>query len=429
MRRWSGFVVLLLLLPLAARAELLNRWVQYAPDDQVLVRALTTEAACPSLSIDSTPVAMQPRFPTTPAFPVLLCEARVARGPAAALLDGVSLRLPLAHPGRIAVVGDTGCRLKGSAIQACNDPAAFPLARTAQLVATFDPDLIVHVGDYYYRESACPAGNDGCAGSPHGDSWASWNADLFTPARALLQAAPLVLTRGNHESCGRGAAGWFRLLDPRPYDPAAAACTTGSAYDFTPSYQVPLPGVTLLVHDSSYADDMKIDPHAVETYKADLARAVAALPGPAIMVTHKPTYGLIAVAGQGDAAVVSGGNATEQALFAGGVPAPIRLLLSGHIHNFQYTDLGGQYAPQFVVGDSGTALDTNFVPSPPAGASFSTAVGGTTTLHHAADLAEFGFAILDPLEAGYMARLYNLAGNPIERCLIRTEQTREVVCQ
>ena len=421
--------VLLLVAPWAARAEVLNHWVQYAPGGQVLVRALTTETACPGLTVDSAAVTMQPRFPTSDAFPVLMCEARFAIGPATALMDGVEMRLPPTHPGRIAVVGDTGCRLKGRAIQACNDPAKFPLARTAQLVATFNPDLIVHVGDYYYREDACPAGNEGCAGSPHGDNWASWNADLFTPARALLQAAPLVLTRGNHESCARGSEGWFRLLDPRPYDPAAPDCANGSAYDFTPSYQVSLGGLTLLVHDSSYADDMKIDAHTVDIYKADLARAVAALPGPAIMVTHKPTYGLIAVAGQGTDAVVSGGNATEQELFAGGVPMPIRLLLSGHIHNFQYTDLGGQYAPQFVVGDSGTALDPLFVPSPPAGSTFTTAAGGSTQLHHAADLAEFGFAILDPVEEGYMARLYNLAGTPIERCLIRVEQAREVVCQ
>ena len=427
-RRFGLLAVLLLLAVRPGQAEVLNRWVQFAPDGMVLVRALTTDTACPSLSIDSMAADMTPRFPATPDFPVTLCEARMVTGPAAALLDGVPMRLPAAHPQRIAVVGDTGCRLKGRAVQACNDPAAFPLARVARLVATFTPDMIVHVGDYYYRETACPAGDDGCAGSPHGDNWASWNADFFTPARALLGAAPLVLTRGNHESCDRGAQGWFRLMDPRPYDPAAAGCASGSAFDFTPSYAVPADGITLLVHDSSFSNDFKVDANAVDIYRADITRTLGAIGGPAIMVTHKPTYGLIAMAGQGSAAIVSGGNATEQQVFAKGVPEPIRLLLSGHIHNFQYTDLGPRYAPQLIVGDSGTALDPVFVPNAPAGAGFTTADGGNAHLRGSADLADFGFAILDAEPGGYIARIYNLAGNPIDRCVIHTDAAREMAC-
>mgnify|MGYP000167914488 CR=1 FL=1 len=60
----------------------------------------------------------------------------------------------------------------------------------AGAVAAWDPDLIVHVGDYLYRESPCPEGQSGCAGSPHGDNWATWNADFFAPASPLLGAAP-----------------------------------------------------------------------------------------------------------------------------------------------------------------------------------------------------------------------------------------------
>src|SRR5438034_665211 len=40
----------------------------------------------------------------------------------------------------------------------------------ARLVTTaaakLKPDLVIHVGDYLYRESACLPGNQGCAGSP-----------------------------------------------------------------------------------------------------------------------------------------------------------------------------------------------------------------------------------------------------------------------
>jgi predicted MPP superfamily phosphohydrolase len=426
MSRW--LLVLLLITTTVARADVLDRWVQYAPGGLVLARALTSEQACPALIVDGSPLAMQPRFPVSAAFPVRLCEARLPVASGTALLDGAALRLPRPHPARIVVVGDTGCRLKGTTIQGCNDPAAFPLARVATLAATFNPDLIVHVGDYYYRESPCPPGRQDCAGSPYGDTWASWNADFLTPASALLAAAPVVLTRGNHESCGRGAQGWFRLLDPRPWDAAAADCASGSDYDFTPSYTVPIGGAALLVHDSSYANDFRIDARTAERYRADIQAALAALGGPAILVTHKPVYGLMAQAASGPSAVLSGGNATEQQVFARGVPAPIRLLLSGHIHNFQSADLGGDYAPQLVVGDSGTALDPRFVPDPPADATFSTAPGGHAVVRGAKDLAEFGFLVMDADEAGFAARLYDLAGNPVARCAIRMQGARAIAC-
>ena len=45
---------------------------------------------------------------------------------------------------------------------------------------------MIHVGDYIYREDPCPAGDEGCAGSPYGDNWPTWEADFFEPAGAAL---------------------------------------------------------------------------------------------------------------------------------------------------------------------------------------------------------------------------------------------------
>ena len=117
---------------------------------------------------------------------------------------------------QIVVIGDTGCRLKGTFTQDCNDPVKWPFAVVARLAAARRPDLVIHVGDYHYRETACPDTQPGCAGSPHGDNWAVWQKDFFNPAAPLLAAAPWVLVRGNHELCSRGGHGWFRLLDPHP---------------------------------------------------------------------------------------------------------------------------------------------------------------------------------------------------------------------
>ncbi len=99
-------------------------------------------------------------------------------------------------------------------------------ARTCALAlpaATKQVEVVIHLGDYLYRESPCPAGNKGCEGSPWGDSLSVWQADFLTPADKLLASAPWLLLRGNHEECTRAGKGWSRLFDPDPFD-AAKGC-------------------------------------------------------------------------------------------------------------------------------------------------------------------------------------------------------------
>ncbi len=417
-----------------ASGQTVNRWIQLGPNNTALARAITTGGACPALTVDGATVAMQPRSVPTTTFPVLECEASLPIGGTAAVIDGQTLKMPVLNPRRIVVVGDTGCRIKGTAIQACNDPSAFPLARLSTFVASFQPDLIVHVGDYYYRESACPAssaGNGtttGCGGSPFGDNWGSWNADWFAPAQAMMSAAPLALTRGNHESCARGQNGWFTLLDPRAYSAQAVTCAAGSAFDFTAPYVVNAGAVQLLMFDSSFANDGAITASDVSTYQSQLAAAVPTLSKPTVYVTHKPPFGMSASTGTGASTTVSGGDADEQALFASGVPQPIGLLLSGHIHNYQAVQLAGtKYAPQLVVGNSGTLLDPTEVPGNAAGGTFTTAAGTSAAITGTADQGEFGFAVLDAVPGGYLANLYDLNGTPHGRCVIQPTR-RSLAC-
>src|SRR6266853_1855600 len=87
-------------------------------------------------------------------FPVRSCEVAVPQGAQTALLDGKALTLPRGNPRRILVFGATGCRLLGATAQDCNDPTDWPFARIATLAAAAQPDLVIHVGDYHYRENA-----------------------------------------------------------------------------------------------------------------------------------------------------------------------------------------------------------------------------------------------------------------------------------
>ena len=210
--------------PLAARAEIVAQWIQLGPGDQgrsplvgpptIWARAITTDAACPALLLDGRPAA-QPlavRFTQTAGFAVTQCEAVVPPGHRSARIGEVDLQLPTHRPRRILVWADTGCRMNGAAQQNCHDPVAFPTKAVADYAAALRPDLVIHIGDYFYRDTDCRGAFPGCddpaspAFEPSGDNWDSWKGDFFEPARRLLAAAPWVMVRGNHESCARAGA-------------------------------------------------------------------------------------------------------------------------------------------------------------------------------------------------------------------------------
>ncbi len=300
---------------------------------------------------------------------------------------------------RIAVLGDTGCRVEGKAAQDCNDPVAWPFAAIAKAAAAKRPDLVIHVGDYYYRESVCPPGRSGCAGSPHGDNWPTWQADFFDPAAPLLAAAPWITVRGNHELCKRGGHGWFRLLDPVAW--------RGDCVDRTAPYLLKPGGLALLVVDDADADDFLAPPGKVAAYAAQIVPALAGLPPHSWMLTHRPVWSIA----QG-AVLGLIGNQTVQAAIRGHVPATLDLVLSGHVHDFVSYDFGSEGAAQLVVGTGGDALyridHTDF-----SGAEID---GMKVRRGFAAE--RFGYLILERSAAGWDGTLYAPDDAVIARCTL-----------
>src|SRR5580704_13568530 len=192
-------------------------WVELAADNRLSVRIVVGSgvAACPEVVADGKTIEARQRGAADGPFPITVCTADVSAGTAKLTVGGVPVPALPAAINRIVVMGDTGCRVEGKALQDCNDPKQWPFPVIANRAAAKQPDLVIHVGDYYYRETACPPDHAGCAGTPHGDNWDAWRADFFDPAEKLLTAAPWVMVRGNHEACRRGGKGWLRLLDPR----------------------------------------------------------------------------------------------------------------------------------------------------------------------------------------------------------------------
>ncbi len=338
-----------LLLPPAARADdaVLALWVQLGPNGVAEARAVASGETCPVITVDGRQTRMQLRAAKDPDFDVTLCSASLPAHAGSASVSGLRLPMPVAEPRRILVIGDTGCRIKGFITQACNDPSKWPFPQIAAEAAAAKPDLVIHVGDYLYRETACPPGNSGCAGSPSGDNWESWAADFFYPAAPLLAAAPWVVVRGNHEDCERAGPGWLRLLGPMPFD-AEAACRA-----HLPPYSVPLGAMNLVVVDDSDAPDTSVDNNLLPEYRADFAALSAIAPKPLWLVMHRPIWG--AVQGPLDFAV--GGNRTLIASLDPEQLSPVSLILSGHIHWTEFLNYGDGLPPQIVAGEGGDNLD------------------------------------------------------------------------
>jgi hypothetical protein len=87
-------------------------WVQVAPPRVGIVRALTMAPTCPEVRFDRRAVLMSERAAPDSDFDIRVCEATVPPGTRRIDVAGKRLRPPPIHPRRIAVVGDTGCRLK-----------------------------------------------------------------------------------------------------------------------------------------------------------------------------------------------------------------------------------------------------------------------------------------------------------------------------
>jgi hypothetical protein len=388
-------------------------WVQAVARGGYEARALTSEADCPVLKSDKGDVKMTVRAPENGAFP-LTCAAPIAAGVAGASVAGMKLPLPVAAPNRILVLGDTGCRIKGSALQACNDPAAWPFPSVAAAAAKLKPDLVVHVGDYLYREEPCPTGNAGCAGSPSGDNWPSWQADFFAPAAPLLGAAPWIILRGNHEDCQRAGLGFLRLMGPGAFDPSAP-CDPHLA-----PLLVPLGGVTLAAMDNADAPDTSINDKLVPIYEKEF-RDLAGLSAPLWYVGHRPIWAAIS----GPLNLPIGGNATIIAAESKTpLPANVALMLSGHIHTFEAINYDGKVPPQIVAGNGGDNLD--ITPVDLKGAIFQGHSG--VGVKDGLSVGGFGFLMMTRRQSDWLIDLYDAQGNDKGQCVFTQGNNGRVDC-
>lgn len=438
----------------SAPANIQAVWVEMGDGNQAIARVITNytlpsgttdaNAVCPILMVNGAQSRMTLRAgPATvplrttasdPAdskpsdFPVSVCEAVLPAAAQQASVSGQTLPLPKEEPQRVIVLADTGCRLKkaDNAWQPCGDGTAWPFASVAATAASMNPDLVLHIGDYHYRENACPSDVAGCQGSPWGYGWDTWKADLFKPAAALMAKAPWVMVRGNHEECARAGQGWMRFLDTRAYAEGRSCNTPANddAGNYSDPYAVSLGrGSQVIVFDSSKAGKT-----ALKTTDAQFAfyqkqfQAVAALAAKAgmtntVFTNHHPILAFAPVAGSTPA---PGNLALQSAMTSlypqAYYPPGVQVALHGHVHDFQAINFASGHPATIVSGNAGDNLDVALPDPLPAKAQPAPGTTVDSITHH----SSFGFMLMERRAApatGWSFKAYTTAGKLLATCL------------
>ncbi|HUP63204.1 MAG TPA: metallophosphoesterase [Thermoanaerobaculia bacterium] len=323
-------------------------WIAYGPSGPIARTIVSGD--CPAITIDGVETRMRIHSTPSAAYPVTACEHAIPAHAKSASIGETKLPVAkLQRTAKVAILGDTGCRRKASSsgkasIQDCADQKKWPFATVANTIAEWDPDLILHVGDYYYREAMLQKGK--WVQAPY--TWKRWHDDFFKPAEKLLPNAPWVLVRGNHESCSRAAEGWFRFLDPRNYVwENVKTCTSNT--DFTPPYVAQAGELRFIVFDSAAVHDWEVLDDQKQMFINQLG-LYAKSPSGSWLMLHHPFW---SQGPDGEETPVM----AEAWQAAGANVPPLALVLAGHIHLLELLSFTDNAIPQFVVGNGGTALD------------------------------------------------------------------------
>jgi len=334
---------------------------------------------------------------------------------------------------RVVIIGDTGCRISiGNVYQACNDPTQWPFSVIASATAAMQPDLVLHVGDYEYRDNPCPPGNTACANEPWGYGSDAWAADFFKPAAPLLAAAPWVIVRGNHEVCNRSGQGWYRYLDPN--DSSGVKTCNDPANDNTGNFNDPwavsFGDTQFIAFDSSNVSKTAYTPATFEPYTDELLGAkTLSTPGFLnIFAVHHPVLGYSAA--NPPTLGSPGLQSVMNAAFPGNYyPPNTAIAIHGHVHDFQAFDFSSNHPATFVAGNGGDNLDSAL----PATFDPNTDLPAPNTVVKAfAYSQEFGFLVMDRVGAvgdkNWKFTSYRTDGTVIAVCSMAAASACSGVC-
>jgi len=310
------------------------------------------------------------------------CQANLPSGLKSASVGAIYVPADLPkYTSKIAAFGDVGCRVTTSLIQNCASPDDWPLAKIAQRIAAEKPNVIFFTGDFLYREADCPAAELAkCGGSPgpafapeagkfppFSDTDYSWMADALIPMAPAFAAAPILATRGNHESCFRGGNGWMLFFEVQLRADACAPDVAGpdgkTPKNMAASYAVDFPitskrKLRVVMVDSNEGSNTKVNswtPTQRMGYEDASKLATPKSGRESWLMTHRPMFGVDATPSF-DPGELNWTSITQTA--AGqGLIGNYNLMLASHVHVAQVVKIPGQPS-QLVLGNGGSVPDS-----------------------------------------------------------------------
>lgn len=344
-------------------------WIALGKNDTQIAHAIVESSTCPHVKVDGVLYDMISRSKDikVEAFDqITSCEFVLPKNSKDVQIDGVTLTKVSNKRKKIAIVGDTGCRVGKTRVQNCNNIDGYgepwPFEKIAENIAKHDPDLIIHLGDYFYRDVKCPVGNKGCEG-PVGDQWPTWEIEFFKPARSLLSVAPWVFIRGNHESCDKSYKGWFYLLSD--VDHLDQPWKDGKCVVQTSPYQISTDYLNMLVMDTSTMpkdlerEDPTPDVLSRYVHQFNMINGMAQNSNNNWLLVHHPIYGIV-ILGEEEKHLRSITYPLQLAIKQSVekiLHTNIKRVISGHLHLFELLEFSDGRPKQIILGSGGTKID------------------------------------------------------------------------
>lgn len=327
------------------------QWIQYVHDNQLVARATTLENTCPIIIIDQQAFEMNFRTDYEDIElkeKVRICEYNVTQAKSV-FINNKYLKLPPKQIKRFIIIGDTGCESsvfdKKHTHQNCEDKNAWPFEKIANKIADSNPDFVIHMGDYGYRnkykieEDAIKNQNM---------QWFFFREDFFKPAEKLLKKAPMIFIRGNHESCKLTGRAWFLFLDAQAYNK--------DCLEQSPTYNLSIDGLNLVVFDSSGTiSGLDFSKDQLDKYKVQFSDIAKKLKEPSWLLIHQP--------------IISLKQLSEEEKFPSNLAAPLinqafgesftkkmPFAISGHFHLMAHVIRKSDKFEQFIFGNGGTSI-------------------------------------------------------------------------
>ena len=424
--------------PIKVSAEMLYSWSQIVADSNLSVRVVVSaDDSCPLLEVDGVGVNMDVRaLPDEGVFDDIVCEKVLPPSYKIRTIRAAGRKFPDLHikNGReklkVAVLGDTGCRVSSTIQQDCKSEDGWVLGKVLRGVASHNADIVIHVGDYLYREVSC-GDESKCDVDVFGDNAKTWAADWLALMQLISEKHVFVFARGNHEDCKRSYRGWFRYLDAYSISEKGAACE-----NVLPSWVLDfakwnMGNVAIYVYDSSAINDAYMGCRkCTRKFKSRFLKVVDGSKDNVrtrILVTHRPLWSHLDKIG-GSA---HRGSMLQVDMLGKVLAQNFDGIISGHVHlgemlyayvangkNTKNFSASGEVEPklfQIISGNGGALLEKEILSS--GNEIFLSEQGSLIGVM--GTLREYGFCVIDFLEEQgpnkMLATFYGVNGDGGER--------------